>query len=294
MNSQSLEYIVNTHFPLIKDKFNFSMGSLRGISFTFSVSRYSAQMSIYPPISLSGKLISYKTKEVALEKYKKIVKEHLSEYIDSIHFDLLYNKLIENVIPKIEKSLESRKNAINKLCVFTHARFKKMEKNEYTRLFKDGTNELCRITYSSADKARCKPRFICVKYKNKNQSIAVTLVNIPAIMEDIETNLIINDNQRKMIMEQLNFLIGPTDGYDTCTENITPPDQSSIITLRDLETIKKGLEVALELQTRKVVDNSLTKEKKWERYCLYPDTYNAWLIVTNEIQNKHFKEKSNG
>ncbi len=95
-------------------------------------------------------------------------------------------------------------------------------------------------------------------------------------------------------MEQLNFLIGPTDGYDTCTENITPPDQSSIITLRDLETIKKGLEVALELQTRKVVDNSLTKEKKWERYCLYPDTYNAWLIVTNEIQNKHFKEKSNG
>ena len=89
-----------------------------------------------------------------------------------------------------------------------------------------------------------------------------------------------------MIIKQLNFLIGPTDGYDICTENITPPDQSSIITLRDLETIKKGLEVALELQTKRVVNNSLTKEEKWKQHCLYPDTYNAWLLVTNSIQNK--------
>lgn len=286
MNSQSLEYIVKTHFPLIKDKFNFSMGSLRGISFTFNVAGYSPQMSIYPPISLSGKTTTYKTKEVALEKYKKIVKEHLSEYIDSIHFDLLYNKLIENVIPRIEKSLESRKNAINKLCVFTHARFKKMEKDEYTRLFKDGTNELCRITYSSADKARCKPRFVSVKHKNKNQSIAVTLVNIPAIMEDIETNLIINEEQKRVILEQLNFLVGPTEGYG---KPIEEKINTVTITQDLLQSIEDELERALNRQVKDKRINwkllpELTTQEKWEHYGDH-ETYQTWLKV-HTIRNK--------
>ena len=93
MNSQSLEYIVTTHFPLIKDKFNFSMGSLRGISFNFCVTVYTAQMSIYPPISLSGKTTTYKTKEVALEKYKKIVKEHLPLKKSILSREVLFLKL---------------------------------------------------------------------------------------------------------------------------------------------------------------------------------------------------------
>ena len=284
MNSQSLEYIVNTHFPMIKDKFNFSMGSLRGISFNFCVTTYTAQISIYPPISLSGKTTTYKTKKAALEKYKKIVKEHLSEYIDSIHFDLLYNKLIENVIPRIEKSLESRKNAINKLCVFTHARFKKMEKNEYTRLFNDGTNELCRITYSSADKARCKPRFNYVKHKNT--TIAVIKSNIPAIMEDIETNLIINEEQKRVILEQLDFLVGPTDGYDEPTkENILPVTISQDL----LQSIEDELERALNKQVKDKRINwkllpELTTQEKWEHYGDH-ETYQTWLKV-HTIRNK--------
>lgn len=294
MKNQSLEDIVVTHFPLIIDKFNFTTGTLKGISFGFSMTHYSAILHIYQPVSPTGKSTTYKTKKIALDKYRKFVTKYLSEYINNTHFETLYNKLIENIIPKIEKTLESRENAINKLCEFTHARFKIIDKHEYVRLFKS-SNELCRITYASTDISKRKPRYVSIKRNKRNDlNVAVTKANIPLIMEDIETNLIINDNQRKMIIEQLNLLASPTNGYDTYTENITPPGQSRTITLRDLETIKKGLEVALELQTKRVVDNSLTNEEKWKQHCLYPDTYNAWLIVTNAIQNKHFKEKSNG
>ena len=297
MQNQSLKYIVKTYFPLIEDKFNFRLGTVKGVSFNYSATKYEAIISIYSPISPTNKTLTYRSKEKALKKYREIITEYFSEYVNNTHFELIYNELISVIIPNIDAALENRKNDINKLCEFTHARFKIIDKHEYVRLFK-GLNELYRISYASTDISKRKPRYASIKRNKRNKrndlTVAVTKANIPLIMEDIETNLIINDNQRKMIIEQLNLLASPTDGYDTCTENITPPDQSSIITLRDLETIKKGLEVALELQTRKVVDNSLTKEKKWERYCLYPDTYNAWLIVTNEIQNKHSKEKSNG
>ena len=291
MQNQSLEYIVITHFPLIEDKFNFRLGTVKGISFGYNIAGYSTKISIYSPVSLTPKIITYTTKEKALENYRKIVTEYFSEYVNNNHLDLLYNELISVIIPKIDAALENRKNDINKLCKFTHARFKIIDKHEYVRLFKS-SNELCRISYASTDISKRKPRYVSIKRNKRNDlNVAVTKADIPLIMEDIETNLIINDNQRKMIIEQLNLLASPTNGYDTYTENITPPNQSRTITLRDLETIKKGLEVALELQTRKVVDNSLTKEKKWERYCLYPDTYSAWLIVTNAIQNKHFIEE---
>lgn len=282
MKNQSLEDIVVTHFPLIIDKFNFTTGTLKGISFGFSMTHYSAILHIYQPVSPTGKSTTYKTKKIALDKYRKFVTKYLSEYINNTHFETLYNKLIENIIPKIEKTLESRENAINKLCEFTHTRFKKIERHEYTRLFNDNSNDICRITYASPDKAKCKPKYICVKHNKIN--IAVTKANIPLIMKDIEENLIINERQRDAILKQLDFLSGPSNESDVYT-NIITQSKSFTISSDELGCIKKGLEAALEFRTKHIVDNSLTKEEKWKKHCLDTNIYDAWLTI-NAIQNK--------
>ena len=36
MQNQSLEYIVKTYFPLIEDKFNFRLGTVKGVSFNYN------------------------------------------------------------------------------------------------------------------------------------------------------------------------------------------------------------------------------------------------------------------
>ena len=280
MNSQSLEYIVNTHFPLIKDKFNFSKGTLKGVSFVYRSNYMTPAILLFGAKNTST---TYMTKEAALEKYLAIIKEHLSEYINNIYLEMLYNKLIESVIPKIEKSLENRKKAIDKLCEFKYARYRIANKYEFVKLF-DDDNQICQITYLANDKNKTKPRYGLTK--NKNRSIAITHVNIPAIMEDIETNLIINEEQKRVILEQLNFLVGPTDGYDEPTkENILPVTISQDL----LQSIEDELERALNKQVKDKRINwkllpELTTQEKWEHYGDH-ETYQTWLRV-HTIRNK--------
>jgi hypothetical protein len=89
MSDQSLEYIVKTHFPLIKDKFNFLKGTLKGVSFVYRSNYMTPAILLFGTKNTST---TYMTKEAALEKYLAIIKEHLSDYIDNIHFEIPFEE----------------------------------------------------------------------------------------------------------------------------------------------------------------------------------------------------------
>ena len=69
MQNQSLEYIVKTYFPLIEDKFNFRLGTVKGISISYNKKSFSVYI-INKNTSLSTTAI---TKDLLLKKYINII-----------------------------------------------------------------------------------------------------------------------------------------------------------------------------------------------------------------------------
>ena len=105
-------------------------------------------------------------------------------------------------------------------------------------------------------------------------------------MEDIETNLIINEEQKRVILEQLNFLVGPTDGYGNPIE-----EKINTVTISQdlLQSIEDELERALNKQVKDKRINwkllpELTTQEKWGHYGDH-ETYQTWLSV-HTIRNK--------
>ena len=145
----------------------------------------------------------------------------------------------------------------------------------------DNEEYLINTYYRAIDKYKESPRYIS-RTKNKT-SFIITKKNISDCLNDLEETFILNDKQREEILIRLNRIINH-DVKIVSTQSID-------ITQNDLECIKKGLEDALNYQTKHVVDNNITVKEKWKKYNTSPDTYAAWLIVNNHLvlMQKPFK-----
>ena len=198
MQNQSLEYIVKTYFPLIEDKFNFRLGTVKGICISYNKNSF----SVYIFNANTSSTTSAITKDLLLEKFIDIVRRHLSNYADSPYLDMLLQILVENITPKVEKLFEKRKNDIDKLCEFTHARFKKQQGHDYTKIIDKENEYLAGVYYTSIDRNKENPF-----YNNGSTHLQITAQNIPLITRLIEERYILNDVQRKEINKRLNNLV---------------------------------------------------------------------------------------
>ena len=268
----TLEHIVSTHFPLITDRFNYKLGSILGFSIGYSRSTYSVILSIkLKDICL---YTSVNNETDYINKYTEYTTKVFYNYKDNTNFNQLVSILIENITPRINKLFEKRKKDIDRLCELEYARYKKPHKNEFTKILGDYNKKiLINVYYTETDKYKKSFRYIS---RNRNKpSFIITKETISDCLNDLEETFILNDKQREEILIRLNHVIN---------HNVkVAPTQSIDITQNDLECIKKGLEDALNYQTKHVTDNSITTKEKWKRYNTSPDTYAAWLIVNNHL-----------
>ena len=276
----TLEHIVNAHFPLITDRFNYKRGSIIG----FATGYQKATCSVLLAIKLKdiNLCTSFNNKTDYIEKYTEYITKVFYNYKDNTNFNQLVSILVENITPKINKLFEKRKKEIDRLCVFEYARYKQANKHEFTKILKvDNEEYLINTYYRATDKYKESPRYIS-RTKNKT-SFIITKKNISDCLNDLEETFILNDKQREEILIRLNRIIN----HDVKVVST----QSIDITQNDLECIKKGLEDALNYQTKHVVDNNITVKEKWKKYNTSPDTYAAWLIVNNHLvlMQKPFK-----
>ncbi len=197
MKSQSLEYIVKTYFPLIEDKFNFRLGTVKGICISYNKKSF----SVYIFNANTSSSTTAITKDLLLEKFIDIVRRHLSNYADSPYLDMLLQILVENITTKVDKLFERRKSNIDKLCEFTHARFKKQQGHDYTKIIDKENEYLAGVYYTSIDRNKENPF-----YNNGSTHLQITTQNISMIMQVLEDKYILNDVQRKEILIRLNNL----------------------------------------------------------------------------------------
>ena len=197
MKNQSLEYIVKTYFPLIEDKFNFRLGTVKGISVSYNKKSFSVYI-INKNTSLSTTAI---TKDLLLEKYINIIKQYLTSHVDNPHFDTLLQILMKNITPKVEKLFERRKTNIDELCKFECARFRNPQYHDYSKILSKENKYLINVYYTSTDRYKETPMFNIGK-----NNLQVTVQNISKIMQLLEDKYILNNVQRKEILIRLNNL----------------------------------------------------------------------------------------
>ena len=198
MQNQSLEYIVKTYFPLIEDKFNFRLGTVKRVSVSYNKKYFSVYI-INANTSSSTTAI---TKDLLLEKYINIIKQYLTSHVNNPHFNTLLQILIKNITPKVEKLFERRKTDIDVLWEFECARFRNPQYHDYSKILGKENEYLINVHYTSIDRNKKNPMF-----NNGEINLQITAQNIPLITRLIEERYILNDVQRKEINKRLNNLV---------------------------------------------------------------------------------------
>ena len=206
MQNQSLEYIVKTYFPLIEDKFNFRLGTVKRISVSYNKKYFSVYI-INTNTSSSTTAI---TKDLLLEKYINNIRQYLTNNVNNPHFNTLLQILIKNITPKVEKLFERRKTNIDELCKFECARYRNPQHHDYSKILSKENEYLINVYYTSIDKYKENP-----KYNIGKNNLQVTVQNISKIMQLLEDKYILNNVQRKEILIRLNNLaIGKSINQD--------------------------------------------------------------------------------
>ena len=257
MKSQSLEYIVKTYFPLIEDKFNFRLGTVKGICISYNKNSF----SVYIFNANRSSSTTAITKDLLLEKFIDIVRRHLSNYADSPYLDMLLQILVENITTKVDKLFERRKNDIDKLCEFTHARFKKQQGHDYTKIIDKENEYLAGVYYTSIDRNKENPF-----YNNGSTHLQITTQNISMIMQVLEDKYILNDVQRKEILVRLNNL---ALGKPVNQNNDIPIS----LTINELKTLTSAIAFRLcdESDEKALVDNNYKNMSLDERTNNHPN-----------------------
>ena len=257
MQNQSLEYIVKTYFPLIEDKFNFRLGTVKGICISYNKNSF----SVYIFNANTSSSTTAITKDLLLEKYIDIVRRHLSNYADSPYLDMLLQILVENITTKVDKLFERRKNDIDKLCEFTHARFKKQQGHDYTKIIDKENKYLAGVYYTSIDRNKENPF-----YNNGSTHLQITTQNISMIMQVLEDKYILNDVQRKEILVRLNNL---ALGKPVNQNNDIPIS----LTINELKTLTSAIAFRLcdESDEKALVDNNYKNMSLDERTNNHPN-----------------------
>ena len=198
MQNQSLEYIVKTYFPLIEDKFNFRLGTVKRVSVSYNKKYFSVYITNTNTLSATTAI----TKDLLLEKYINNIRQYLTNNVNNPHFDTLLQILIKNITPKVEKLFERRKTDIDVLCEFECARFRNPQYHDYSKILGKENEYLINVHYTSIDRNKKNPMF-----NNGEINLQITAQNIPLITRLIEERYILNDVQRKEISKRLNNLV---------------------------------------------------------------------------------------
>ena len=199
----SLEAIVNKHFPLYVDRFNFSLQTIKyvqvvlnSITATTSITVTQDNLFGYTP-----KMYVWYSEDDAVEILKKIIGEVLfPELQRSPNFKMLLAALLEGYSYKLRIISNKKKKKLDKMCEFEYVRYKRVP---YTTNFEYGKlvtkNSYYGILGITKPNHRGKVTFKEFGPDSKNRRVTVTVETKDKIYEYYHDTLILNDVQKELI-----------------------------------------------------------------------------------------------
>ena len=199
----SLEAIVNKHFPLYVDRFNFSLQTIKyvqvvlnSITATTSITVTQDNLFGYTP-----KMYVWYSEDDAVEILKKIIGEVLfPELQRSPNFKMLLAALLEGYSYKLRIISNKKKKKLDKMCEFEYVRYKRVPYTtnfEYCRFV--SRNSYCGIIGLMKPNHRGKVLFKEFGPDSKNRYVTVLEKTKEKIYEYYHDTLILNDAQKELI-----------------------------------------------------------------------------------------------
>lgn len=199
----SLEAIVNKHFPLYVDRFNFSLQTIKYVQVVLSSSGATTTITVTQDnlFGYTPKAYVWYSEDGAVEILKKIIGEVLfPELQKSPNFKMLLAALLEGYSYKLKVIANKKKKKLDKMCEFEYVRFKKepyTTNYEYCRFV--SRNSYCGIIGLMKPMYRGKVRFREFGPDSKNRYVTVLEKTKEKIYNYYHHTLILNDKQKELI-----------------------------------------------------------------------------------------------
>ena len=199
----SLEAIVNKHFPLYVDRFNFRLQTIKyvqvvlnSITATTSITVTQDNLFGYTP-----KMYVWYSEDDAVEILKKIIGEVLfPELQRSPNFKMLLAALLEGYSHKLNVITNKKKKKLDKMCEFEYVRFKK---EPYTTNFEYGKlvtkNSFCGVLGLVTFGKSGKVGFREFGPDSKNRWVTASAETKDKIYNYYHDTLILNVKQEELI-----------------------------------------------------------------------------------------------
>ena len=199
----SLEAIVNKHFPLYVDRFNFSLQTIKYVQVVLSSITATTSITVtrdnlfgYPP-----KMYVWYSEDDAVEILKKIIGEVLfPELRKSPNFKVLLDALLEGYSHKLRVITDKKKKKLDKMCELEYVRFKKepyTTNYEYRRFV--SRNSFSGIIGLMKPVKSGRVFFREFGPDSKNRYVAVLDETKEKIYNYYHHTLILNDKQKELI-----------------------------------------------------------------------------------------------
>ena len=199
----SLEAIVNKHFPLYVDRFNFKLQTIKyvqvvlnSITATTSITVTQDNLFGYPP-----KTYVWYSEDGAVDILKKIIGEVLfPELQRSPNFKMLLAALLEGYSYKLRIISNKKKKKLDKMCEFEYVRFKKepyTTNYEYCRFV--SRNSYYGILGITKPNHRGKVRFQEFGPDSTRRFVPILEETKEKIYNYYHHTLILNDKQKELI-----------------------------------------------------------------------------------------------
>ena len=199
----SLEAVVNKHFPLYVDRFNFRLQTIKyvqvvlnSITATTSITVTKDNLFGYPP-----KTYVWYSEDDAVEILKKIIGEVLfPELRKSPNFKVLLDALLEGYSHKLGVITDKKKKKLDKMCELEYVRFKKEPYTtdyEYRRFV--SRNSYCGIIGLIKPNCRGKVRFKEFGPGSMRRYVTILEETKEKIYSYYSSTLILNDKQKELI-----------------------------------------------------------------------------------------------
>ena len=199
----SLEAIVNKHFPLYVDRFNFTLQTIKYVLVVLNSRAATTSIAVTQDnlFGYTPKSYVWYSEDDAVEILKKIIGEVLfPELRKSPNFKVLLDAILEGYSHKLKVITNKKKKKLDKMCEFEYVRFKKepyTTNYEYCRFV--SRNSYCGIIGLMKPKYRGKVRFKEFGPDSKNRYVTVLEKTKEKIYNYYHHTLILNDKQKELI-----------------------------------------------------------------------------------------------